>query len=483
MKICLVTSEITPFAKTGGLADVSAALGKYLKRHGMDVRLVMPLYSVIDTQSYDFHEVSFARTNPIWMGTRRFDYSVWTAKLPGSDADVYFIHCPTLFGRNQIYTNDSDEHIRFALLARAAIELCQKMGWAPDIFHINDWQTALLPVYLKTLYAWDKLFSNSKTLLTIHNIAYQGKFPAAVINDLSLNEHYAYFDGHDLYQGELNFLKTGVLQADFISTVSDTYAREIQTPYFGEGLEMVLHHRQSHLTGILNGVDYDEWNPETDAHIPFNYSLKRLSGKKKNKKELLEQMGLSYQPDVPLLGMIARLAEQKGIDLIMAVLPEILARQEIRMVVLGSGEEQYESFFYHTQINFKEKFVFYRGYNYPLAHLIEAGSDMFLMPSRFEPGGLNQIYSLKYGAIPVVRKTGGLADSVEPYDWKTQQGTGFVFEHYTPEGLSWALDYALTTYQNKSAWKKLMLNAMKRDFSWDKQILKYIALYKRIRQL
>jgi len=302
-------------------------------------------------------------------------------------------------------------------------------------------------------------------------------FSAQVINDLSLSAFHLFFDGADLYAGRLNFMKTGIIHADKLTTVSETYAREIQGPEYGEGLDGLLKQRSGDLVGILNGVDYDVWNPETDPFIPQKYSQKTLAKKKVNKKALLKKMGLVYSETAPLLGMISRLVEQKGIDLLETALPEILRKYDIRVVILGSGEEKYERFLYYTQLNFKDKMVFYRGYDYPLSHLIEAGSDIYMMPSRFEPCGLNQIYSLKYGAIPVVRKTGGLADTVELYDWKTQQGTGFVFEHYTPQGLMWALEYAITTYRNRKAWKKIMVNAMSKDFSWEKQVLKYQQLY------
>ena len=480
MKICFVSSEIAPLAKTGGLADVAGALGKYLKQNGHDIRMVMPLYSSIDTKDIDLYPVDFAQNCMLQMGDQQLSYDVYTTKLPGSETDVYLIHCPQLYNRPTIYTSDADEYLRFGLLNRAAIELCQRMGWAPDILHLNDWQTALVPVYLKTLYAWDLLFRSTKTVFTIHNIAYQGKFHADVINSLGLNKFYHFFDGSDLYGGTLNFLKTGLLHADKLTTVSPTYAKEITTQEYGEGLNDLLLQRAHDLVGILNGVDYDVWNPEKDPYIPQHYSIKNPGKKKVNKKALLKKLGLSYSEKAPVLGMISRLVEQKGIDLLESVLPHILQKYDVRVVILGSGEEKYERFLYYTQLNFKDKMVFYRGYDYPLSHLIEAGSDIYLMPSRFEPCGLNQIYSLKYGTIPVVRKTGGLADTVELYDWETQTGTGFVFEHYTEEGFYWALEYAITTYQNKTAWRKIMKNAMSQDFSWKKQLLKYEQLYSSI---
>jgi len=480
LKICLVSSEIAPFAKTGGLADVSEAFGRYLSAQHHDIRLIMPFYAAIDTRNYQFYPVEYALNCEIQMGSKHYTYHMYTTQLPGTDAAVYLVHCPELYARPSLYTNDADEPIRFALLNRAAIELCQRMNWAPHIFHLNDWQTALIPVYLKTLYSWDGLFHNTKTLLTIHNIGYQGSFGADVINDLGLNTYYTYFDASDLYHGRLNFLRTGIRHAHKLSTVSETYAREIQTADYGEGLHKDLQNRSEDLVGILNGVDYQQWDPQKDNLIPYTYSVHNLRGKNLNKRFLLKKMGLSYDRSIPVIGMITRLAEQKGIALLRGTLELILAQYNVRFIVLGAGEESYEQFLHYIQSSFPEKAVFFKGYDYPLSHLIEAGSDIFVMPSKYEPCGLNQIYSLKYGTIPVVRKTGGLADTVQPYDWRTGQGTGFVFEHYTQSGLQWALEYALSTYAHKNVWKKLIRRAMLQNFSWEEQIHKYVELYTRM---
>jgi starch synthase len=477
LKVALIASEVFPFAKTGGLADVTGSLGKYLYKNNVDVRLVTPLYSQTNLDVADFYPVDFLQGMELAFGERKITYSVHTALLPGSDASVYFISCPELFNRNSIYTNDLDEHIRFALFSRATIEIFQRMAWAPDIFHCNDWQTALIPIYLKTHYNWDKLFNKSKTLLSIHNIGYQGNFNLSILNDLGFAEYTNLLDPSDLKNGRFNFMKCGIIHADKLSTVSKTYAREIQTEEYGSGLDPMLAYRKNILTGIVNGVDYDEWNPEKDNHIAFSYSLKKLSGKKKNKQKLLKHFGLDYSPQKPVIGMITRLVEQKGLDLISDVLENILSTNEVYFVILGSGDEKYESFFRYLHEKYPDKLTFYAGYNNKLAHQIEAGADMFLMPSKYEPCGLNQIYSLKYGTIPIVRKTGGLADTVELYDWEKQSGTGFVFEDYTAEGLHWAINYALETYQHKDAWKKIIINAMKKDFSWNKQIKEYLKLY------
>ncbi len=477
LKICFVSSEVVPFSKTGGLADVSGALGKFLGRQGVDVRLFTPCYDTIDRRRFTLHPVEFLQQIPLQMGDRRLLFDVQTARLPGSDVDVYFIDCPELYHRGTLYTDHPDEYLRFAVLSRAAIECCQRMGWGPDVFHCNDWQTALIPLYLKTVYSWDQLFRHSKTVLTIHNIGYQGQFSSSIIETLGLAEHRQRFWQDDLAIGLVNFLKTGILYADVITTVSETYAREIQTEAYGAGLHPFLQMRADSLVGIVNGVDYEEWNPETDPYIPYHYSIRDLSGKEKNKAFLLNQLGLTFEPNIPVYGIVSRLTAQKGFDLLFDCLADILAHNAIRFVVLGSGESRYEDFFQATQQAFPNKFCFYRGYSNELAHLIEAGADMFVMPSRYEPCGLNQIYSLKYGTIPIVRKTGGLADTVQNYDWLTQSGTGFVFEHFTSDGLRWALGSAYETFQHRDAWLTLMRNAMSQNFSWDVQGQKYIALY------
>ena len=481
-KICITASEIVPFAKTGGLADVTGALGKYLSNLGHDVRLVMPFYSIIDTMSHTFKVAGFARHCKVSFGHHHYIYDVYSAELPDSKATVYFIHCPALYNRSFIYTNDKDEYLRFALLSRATLELCQYLKWAPDIIQCNDWQTALIPVYLKSLFAWDGLFKHTKTLLTIHNIAYQGNFPAGVINDLEMSPYYTLFDGHELYSGRLNFLRSGLMHANKISTVSETYASEIKTDVFGEGLQNTLNSRSEDLVGILNGVDYDAWNPETDKDIPFSYSIKTLSNKQKNKKALLEKVFLPYDGQKPVLSMITRLTEQKGLDLLEGTIETLIANYDIRLIVLGSGEQKYEHYLYFLQLQYPKNVVFYKGYNYPLSHLIEAGSDIFLMPSRFEPCGMNQIFSLKYGTVPVVRKTGGLADTVHHYDWRTQKGNGFVFEHFTKDALYWAAEYAITTYAHKEVWKKIVINGMKQDYSWHNQVKHYIDLFRKMKE-
>ncbi len=481
LKICFVASEIVPFAKTGGLADVSGALGKYLKHRGHDIRMFMPFYDILNFAGQKVYPVDFIQNVPVEFGGFTVHFSALTTKLPGTDTEVYFIHSEGLYNRGKIYTNHEDEYLRFALLSRAALECCQRMAWAPDILHTNDWHTALAPLYMKTLYNWDQLFAATKTALTIHNIGYQGVFSAGIVDPLKLGEYRHRLPQDDLAAGRINFMKIGLLESDVITTVSHTYAQEIKTPEGGAGLDGILRMRSDRLVGILNGVDYHEWSPEKDPYIPYQYSIDNLSGKRKNKQFLLEQMGLPYAPTVPVYGIVSRLTPQKGFELLHEILFDFLVNYDVRFVVLGSGEARYTNFFISAQHHFPGKLCFYNGYNIELSHLIEAGSDMFVMPSLYEPCGLNQIYSLRYGTVPIVRKTGGLADTVQLYDWVTQTGTGFVFEHFSGASLHWAMDYAYNTYQNQEAWEKLMRNGMRQNYSWEVQIEKYIDLYQRMR--
>lgn len=481
LNICFVSSEVVPFAKTGGLADVASGLPTHLGAQGHDVRVFMPLYSKIETEKYTFTPVDFLRDVVVQLGEHRFSFSVFTAKLPQSDVDVYFINCRQLYERPGIYTGEWDEHLRFALLARGAIECCQRMGWGPHIFHCNDWHTGLLPLYLKTLYSWDRLFARSKTILTIHNIAYKGVFPESVLGNLGLEEYRHLFFQEDLKQGAMSFLKTGVLYADVVSTVSRTYAQEIQTEAFGEGLDTLLRQRSATVLGIVNGVDYGVWNPEVDPHLVKNYTVDTVAeGKAENRAHLLAQMGLSNPPAAPVLGIVSRFTAQKGFELTFEPLTDALRHLDLRLVVLGTGESRYEDHFHWLQRTFPEKVSYYCGYSEELAHLIEAGADIFLMPSRFEPCGLNQMYSLKYGTAPIVRKTGGLADTVQLWDPSTEEGTGFVFDHYDATGFAWALKTALLTFKDREAWAILRRNGMEQDYSWGKQGAEYEELYRRL---
>jgi starch synthase len=482
LKICLTSSEVTPLAKTGGLADVSASLSAYLYRAGHDVRVLLPFYSSIDVSGLSVVPVDFLQDIPISIGSRDGSYSIDTTVLPGSGLPVYLLRCPDLYHRSTLYTQDDDEHRRFILLARAAIEMCQRMSFAPDIFHCNDWHTALIPVYLKTAYSWDKLFARTRSVLTIHNIGYQGIFAADILDDVGLGGAERELHQEDLQGGRINFLKTGVLHADQLTTVSPTYAREIQSAEYGMGLQELLRARNSSLTGILNGVDYAEWNPETDVLIPKNFSSGKPAGKRLCKRHLMQDLELGGGSEQPLIGIVTRLVGQKGIDLLQKVLPGLMQKRNFALAVLGSGESRFERFVHALQNAYRDRVCFYRGYNDKLAHWIEAGSDMFLMPSRYEPCGLNQMYSLRYGTVPIVRQTGGLADSVQLVDAAAGTGTGIVFQNYNEAALNWAINAALDLYEDKPLWRKIVRNGMTMDFSWDKQGEEYVSLFRRMRE-
>jgi len=480
LKVCLASSELAPLAKTGGLADVISALSVFLHGKGHDIRVLIPLYSSIDTSAMDITPVEFLQDLPMRIGPHELRYSIDTAALPGSALNIYLLRCPELYDRPGLYTSGQDEHLRFILLSRAAIEMCQNMGFAPDIFHCHDWHTSLVPLYLKTRYAWDRLFENTRSVLTIHNIGYQGIFGSDILQDIGLRGDVEKLHQDDLASGVINFLKTGLLYADTLTTVSPTYALEIMGSEYGMGLQDILQERRHSLVGILNGIDFEEWNPADDALIPHRYDSRRIAGKKKNKLALMKELGLEHGDDMPLIGMVTRLTSQKGIDLVQQVIPEMLGHRRFALAVLGSGEQRYEHFFDWLQQNFPGRVCFYRGFSNRLAHWIEAGSDLFLMPSLFEPCGLNQMYSLRYGTVPIVRSTGGLADSVQLFDPHKGEGTGIVFNDYNAPALGWAMTYAFDLYQDKKTWRKLVRNGMARDFSWERQGQIYIDLFRQI---
>ncbi|HNZ96192.1 MAG TPA: glycogen synthase [Thermoanaerobaculia bacterium] len=480
LAICEVTAEAAPFAKTGGLGDAVAGLTRMLGAAGQDVRLFLPLYPAIWRQGHDLVPVDFLRDVTIWLGTRELRFSAYTTPLPASDVAVYFLHCPALFHQDGIYTAGWDEHYRFAFLSVAALTCCQRMGWAPDILHVHDWHAALTPLYARTLFAWDRLFAATRSVLTLHNLGHHGVFGGHTIGELGLEPYRGLLPPEDLAADQLSFLKNGIRQADLLTTVSETYAREILTPEGGFGLDGLLRERAASLVGIVNGIDYGDWDPRHDPHLPHHYGATDLAGKARMKRALLERVGMEAGDDVPVVGMVSRLVEQKGIDLCFESLPAQLGRHDFRLVVLGSGEPRYEAFFHALQATFPGRVWFYRGYHEPLAHWIEAGADIFLMPSRYEPCGLNQLYSLRYGTPPVVRRTGGLADTVEPYSWEAGTGTGFVFADYTAAGLAWALDYALTTFAHPEAWRGLQRRGMALDFSWERQGRAYLELFRNL---
>ena len=480
LRICFIASEVAPLAKTGGLADVAGILPKHLHALGHDVRVFMPLYSSIGTAARPPTPVATAQDIDLPLGAHRYRYSLLETRLPGSATPLYLVHCPAAYDRPSIYTSAPDEHLRFLILQRAALDGCQRLGFAPQIVHCNDWHTALAPMLLKGVYAWDALFSDARTVLSIHNIGYQGVFPANTIYDVGGNV-WGLIAPETAAGGAFNWLREGVRLADSITTVSPTYAKEICTPLGGHGLDATLRARGADVIGILNGVDYAEWSPETDRYLTHKFSSKDLSGKAATKRSFLDWLNLPVADATPLMGVVSRLTVQKGFDLLFDALPEAIASRDLSFVALGSGEPHYENFFEDLQRRFPDRVVFHRGYNDELAHLIEAASDMFLMPSLYEPCGLNQMYSLKYGSIPIVRRTGGLADSVQMWDPVTRTGTGVVFNDFDVNGVRWAIHTALDLFKDRDAWSQLMQNAMAQDFSWERQVREYVNLYMRLR--
>lgn len=477
MKILFVASEMAPFAKVGGLADVLGALPEALARRGHEVRVVMPAYDVIED-----HGFQPRRVDPEMLGLDVGSHRVVAdvLGLQHGSVSVTFIDVPSLYHRGQLYSEAPDEPARFAVLSRAALELCRRWRWRPDVIHCNDWQTGLIPLYLKTLHADDPFLSPARTVLTIHNLAYQGMFEAPTIDQLGLQDAAHLLSPEHLREGRVNFLATGIAHADTITTVSPTYAREIVTPEHGHGLDGLLRRRAGHLVGILNGIDTEVWNPATDRHLPFRYSAKSLWRKEWNKKELLESQGLDYREGVPVFGIVSRLVEQKGIGLLPQPIGGILEQTDARFVALGSGDANLEATLWTMVDRFPEQARFVSAFDESLAHRIEAGIDVFMMPSRYEPSGLNQMYSLAYGTAPLVRMTGGLADTVEHWDPTTETGTGFVFEDFDEGGVWWALNQALAAMRDRRGWKRLQLNGMAIDNSWNHSAGRYEKLYRQL---
>jgi starch synthase len=477
VRIAFLASEVAPFAKSGGLADVALSLPKALSRIGHEPRVFMPLYASVDRELHGLRPLGHGPIDMRLSGQSLL-FQTLTTEIPGTSAPIYFVDCPRFYGRRSLYTSDPDEPLRFLYFSRAVFEICQRLGFSPDILHANDWQTALVPLLKKTLYSWDRLFQPSRTVLTIHNIAYQGIGSAGVIDAIGVDR--GLFDAADLREGRMSFLKTGILHAERLTTVSPTYALEIQTEAQGYGLDPYLRRRARDLTGILNGVDYEEWDPSRDRFITARYTAESLHLKKKNKEALLTRLKLPYSETVPLVGMVSRLSYQKGIELLFDALPAVLGKEPMQLIVLGTGEAKYESFFKGLEARFPERVRFAGGFSEELAHWIEAGADLFLMPSRYEPCGLNQMYSLRYGTVPMVRKTGGLADSVRPFDPATGEGTGIVFDHFNAAAVVWALETGIKLFRDRELFRRLILNGMKENFSWDHQAERYLAIYREL---
>ena len=480
MHIVFAASECVPFAKTGGLADVVGALPPALASLGHQVTVYLPLYR--QTKLADAKPVLRSVTIPF------DDRYRFCSVLDGgmhSGVQFYFIDYPPYFDREALYGTSvgdyRDNAERFALYSRAVLESCKILG-VPDVFLCHDWQSALAPVLLRSVYAEDPAFRDVGCVFTIHNMGYQGLFPPEILPLLMLPWDLFTITRMEFY-GNVNFLKGALVFSDFITTVSRKYSQEIQTAEYGFGLEGVLHGRSATVTGILNGVDYKEWSPETDKFIAAHYSPEELSGKAACKRDLLTQFGITdADVKLPVIGIVSRFAAQKGFDLISQVMDR-LAREQMIVVALGAGDKEYQDMFLRLHKQYPQKIAVKVAYDNALAHKIEAGSDMFLMPSRYEPCGLNQIYSLKYGTVPIVRATGGLDDTIENWEPRTGRGTGFKFSEYTGEALLDTVKLALKAYQDRDAWQRLMRSGMNKDFSWNASAREYVRVYERARQL
>jgi starch synthase len=471
LHVAFVTPEMVPYVKTGGLADVSAALPKALVRLGHRVSVILPRYRGIGFPPGEFAGSVHVPVD----GLPRSAGFYRTRTAAG--VDVVFVEYPAFFDRDAVYGDYDDNRLRFAFLARAALEYFRSRGERPSVFHAHDWQTGLLPVYLKAFYWDDPTLYRSPSVFTIHNVAYQGQFGMDTLGVLGLPWNLGGTDALE-YHGTLSYLKGGTLFSELVNTVSPTYALEIQGPEHSFGFDGVVRARAGDVVGILNGVDYDEWDPRGDPHLARTYSAEDLAGKAACRTDLLRAYGLPEFPDLPIVGITSRLVWQKGFDIVARAWWDLLERP-LRMVVLGSGERSVQDGLAYLQQRAPERFSMRFGYDEPLAHKVMGGADLFLMPSRTEPCGLTQMYALRYGTIPIVRSTGGLADSVEPFDAASDTGTGFRFDTPDGTGLIWALDQALAARKSRRSWKALMRRAMEKDFSWKKQAQAYVDLYRR----
>lgn len=469
MRILFVSSEVHPFAKTGGLADVATALPAALREQGEDVVTVMPLYRSVERTG--LRPIPELTDVPISFGP----YSGTWSGLAHDASRTILIDIPEMYDRDYLYGHGDDEPIRWAALAHVSLQLPTVLGWQPHIVHCNDWQTGLIPLLIQGR-RHQPMMSRAKTVMTIHNLGYQGHFGSLAVGRLGLEGLEDRLHQDHLDDGYIGFLETGLLHADAITTVSPTYAEEIKTPEGGAGLDWLLAQRSDVLTGILNGIDVAEWDPKTDTRITANYDADDLTGKAANRATLLEGFQLDATPGPPVVGVITRLAYQKGIEIMEAPLRHFLHTWDLRLVVLGAGEQRYEEMFQQLAEDFRDKVGFYCGYNDDLAHLIEAGSDIYLMPSLYEPCGLNPMYSMVYGTLPVVRRVGGLADTV--IDASLPDGNGFVFDEFSENALGTALGRALDLHTRPVEWNELVLRAMAQDFSWAERADEYRALYR-----
>lgn len=482
MKVWFLASEVAPFAKTGGLADVAGSLPNAIKKMGVDVRVALPFYRMVKEGNFPTRKALSRLEVPLGERMLQGDVleTVTTQGVP-----VYFFDRGDLFDRPNLYGTPEGDYRdnleRFTFFSRAALLFARVAGFSFDIVHCHDWQTGLIPTYLKTIYREDPFFSHTASLFTVHNMGYQGIFPAAKLTTCGFPATELNPEGIE-YWGKISLLKAGIVYADAMTTVSPRYSREIQTPEFGMGMDGILGKRSADVYGILNGADYSSWNPATDEHITNHYSLDNMNGKKKCKADLVKELGLPQRfVDRPLLGMVSRLSAQKGCDLLAQIVEDIVGL-DAGLVILGAGEETYQALFLELGRKYPESVAVRIGFDEALAHRIITGADMLLVPSQYEPCGLTQIYGLKYGTVPIVRATGGLDDTVQAFDRNSGEGTGFKFVEYEPGVFLDQIKDAVKVFEDRPGWMKLVQNGMQADFSWEKSAREYVSLYEKVRE-
>lgn len=478
-KILFVASEAVPYIKTGGLADVVGSLPKYFDKEKYDVRVILPKYACMDELL--LAQLKFVCHFYVNLNWRKQYVGIFTTEYKG--VRYYFVDNEFYFAGDKPYNNIYEDVEKFAYFSKAVLESLPYIDFAPDILHCHDWQTGLVPVYLRTTYGSDNFYAGIKTIFTIHNMKFQGRWKIREVMDITgLPEHiFRTASGLESY-GESNYLKGGIVYADAVSTVSPEYAKEITTREGGEGLDGLMNARIDSLYGIVNGIDYEEFNPETDPHIETNYTVKNaVAGKRKNKLALQKMLGLPVRDDVFMIGIISRMTSQKGFDLIAYILDEIFDTMDVQFVVLGTGEGRYENMFHHFHNKYPDKLWAHIGYSDEYAHKIYASCDAFLMPSLFEPCGLGQMMAMRYGTLPIVRETGGLKDTVEAYNEYENTGTGFSFSNYNAHEMLFILRYAQNIYkENRSRWNEIVQRAMQKDFSWGASAKSYETLYDKV---
>lgn len=474
MKILMAASEAIPYMKTGGLADVVGSLPKYFDKDRYDVRVILPMYKCMDDKLLP--QLKFVCHFYVNLNWRRQYVGIFTSQYDG--VTYYFVDNEFYFAGDKPYNNIYEDVEKFAFFSKAVLEALPVIDFAPDVIHCNDWQTGLLPVFLKTVYGSDNFYAGIKTVFTIHNMKFQGRWKIKEVADVTGLPEHIFNSGELEFYGEANYLKGGIVYADEITTVSPTYADEICTPEGGEGLDGLMLERRRHLRGIVNGIDYDVFNPMKDTYLDKHFSVRELSGKVVNKRQLQEKYGLAVDKDVMLIGIVSRLTKQKGFDLVAYVMEEMLSTMNVQFIVQGTGEQQYEEMFNYFHGRYPQKLGVYIGYSEENAHEIYAGCDAFLMPSLFEPCGLSQLMSMRYGTLPIVRETGGLKDTVVPYNEYENTGDGFSFANYNAHDMLHVIKYALDVFENhKDRWQEMMQRAMRHDFSWKASAKEYEKLY------